>query len=177
MAAPLPQRTVGGAPVRLRKPRLVLGLGNPLMGDDGVGWHLAETLRRDPRLPADVDVVWGGTDLLGCGELLRRRRCVVVVDAMEGAAGELAWLDPWQAEGEAGGEGAAAGAHTLAVHDALRLLRCADPLLACTDVRLLGVGAESVTVGERLSAEVERHLLDVADSVLVALGAPSPPLA
>ena len=176
MAAPLPQRTAGGVVARLRRPRLVLGLGNPLMGDDGVGWHLVETLRRDPRLPWDVEVVWGGTDLLGCGELLRGRRSVVIVDAMEGAAGELAWLDPWAGDPQESPRDAG-GAHTVAVRDALRLLRCADPLLASLEVRLLGVGTAAVAVGERLSPGVERHLLDVADAVLIALGAPSPPLA
>ena len=33
---------------------LVIGYGNPLRSDDGVGWHVAERLADDPRL-AGVD--------------------------------------------------------------------------------------------------------------------------
>lgn len=65
------------------KPRLLLGLGNPVMGDDGVAWHLLARLREDPRLPPDVEIAWGGTDLLGCAGLLEGRERVVLVDAVE----------------------------------------------------------------------------------------------
>lgn len=161
----------GGA----RKPRLVLGLGNPLMGDDGIGWHVVEALRGDPGLPADVEVLWGGTDLLGCGELLRDRGAVVLVDAMEAAeAGTVHWLDLEAAGEEAlpDGEAAAAGAHTLSLVAALSLLRCAEPDLAHLDLRLLGVGVTSVEVGERLSPPLGRRLPGIVDRVLAALAAP-----
>jgi hydrogenase maturation protease len=172
-------------PAATRKPRLVLGMGNPLMGDDGIGWHVVETLRADPRLPADVDVWWGGTDLLGCVGLLRDRRCVVLVDAMvrdgEGSeAGEVALLEPWPAEPQ-GSEGVAAGetagAHTLSLTAALSLLRCAEPDLAGLDLRLLGVGIDDVAAGERLSPPLELRLLAIAERVLATFGAPVPPLA
>jgi hydrogenase maturation protease len=170
-----------------RNPRLVLGLGNPLMGDDGIGWHVVETLRSDPRLPADVDVWWGGTDLLGCADLLRDRRCVVLVDALardgEGSeVGEVALLEPRPAGleergGEAGEAGEAAGAHTLSVTASLDLLRCVEPALAGLDLRLLGVLVDDVAAGERLSPALERRLFTIAERVLSTLGAPVPPLA
>ncbi len=36
---------------------LVLGLGNPVLGDDGVGWRIADAVeaRLDPRAPVEVD--------------------------------------------------------------------------------------------------------------------------
>ena len=37
------------------KPHLVIGLGNRLMGDEGVGCLLAERLASDPRLPVDIE--------------------------------------------------------------------------------------------------------------------------
>jgi hydrogenase maturation protease len=40
---------------------LVVGLGNPLLGDDGVGWHVAEALAHRVRAPAvEVDCQAGG---------------------------------------------------------------------------------------------------------------------
>jgi hydrogenase maturation protease len=40
---------------------LVLGLGNPIMGDDGVGVAALQRLRTDWTLPPEVELVDGGT--------------------------------------------------------------------------------------------------------------------
>lgn len=59
---------------------LIMGIGNYLMGDEGVGVHLAETLE-GYTLPPNVDVVDGGTGgfhLLGYFEKYRE---VILVDA------------------------------------------------------------------------------------------------
>ena len=59
---------------------LILGLGNPLRGDDGVGVRVAQMLA-GRRLPGDVEVVDGGTQGLGLVALLEGRRRAIVVDA------------------------------------------------------------------------------------------------
>ncbi len=59
---------------------LIMGIGNYLMGDEGVGVHLAETLE-GYTLPPNVDVVDGGTGgfhLLGYFEKYKE---VILVDA------------------------------------------------------------------------------------------------
>lgn len=138
-----------------RTPNLLLGLGNPLMGDDGVAWHLVERLRIDPRLPADVEVAWGGADLLACAGLLGGRERVVLLDAAEGdAPGEVVRLDPFSENLD----DRSRGAHALAVPEALRLLLQADPALACSEVLLLGVTVPEVRVGERLSPALMERL-------------------
>lgn len=43
------------------RPDLVIGLGNPIMGDDGVGLAALERLRAGWNLPAAVELVDGGT--------------------------------------------------------------------------------------------------------------------
>lgn len=35
---------------------LVVGLGNPILGDDGIGWKIAQELQHFKEIPADVDV-------------------------------------------------------------------------------------------------------------------------
>src|ERR1019366_6975638 len=40
---------------------IVLGLGNTLHSDDGIGPQAIERLRSDPRVPADVSLIEGGT--------------------------------------------------------------------------------------------------------------------
>jgi hydrogenase maturation protease len=160
---PAAEPNVAAAP---RRPCLVLALGNPLMGDDGVGWHLALRLRGDPRLPSDVEVVWGGTDLLGCGDLMAGRRRVVLVDALAGGTpGELVPLDP----ADPGLESAAAGAHALSAPAALALLRGCQPGFAATEVRFLGVEVAHVAPGEQLSPAVAARLAGLVEEVLEAV--------
>ena len=59
---------------------LVLGLGNPLLGDDGVGWRVAEAVEEHARPPAvDVDCQAGGG--LSLMERLVGYDRAIVVDA------------------------------------------------------------------------------------------------
>jgi len=69
----------------VRPRRLVLGLGNPLLGEDGFGSAVIELLRRRPDLPAAVDLVDAHTDLLAQVETLGSYDEVVLVDVVIGA--------------------------------------------------------------------------------------------
>jgi hydrogenase maturation protease len=78
-----------GAPV------LVLGVGNLLMGDEGVGIHALRAFETEP-LPDTARVLDGGTagiDLLG---EIQRARVVVMIDATRDGrpAGTIALLRP-----------------------------------------------------------------------------------
>jgi hydrogenase maturation protease len=62
---------------------LVIGLGNPLRGDDGLGWHVVQELRAT--LPES------SAELIACHQLtpelaepVARARCVIFVDAAIG---------------------------------------------------------------------------------------------
>jgi len=66
----------------VHRPILVLGLGNPLRGDDGVGVRVVEELQRQT-LPADVEVLDAGTPGVGLIHLLEGRARAVIVDAAE----------------------------------------------------------------------------------------------
>lgn len=62
---------------------LVLGLGNPLRGDDGVGAAVIERLRDAADLPRGVDLVEGGTPGLEIVLMLEGHRRALVVDAAD----------------------------------------------------------------------------------------------
>ncbi len=67
---------------------LVLGLGNTIMSDDGIGPKVIEQLQQDKQLPDDVSLLDGGTlglDLLTYLEGIQR---LIIVDAVE--TGQLA---------------------------------------------------------------------------------------
>lgn len=60
---------------------LVLGLGNILLRDEGIGVRVAQALEGVP-LPPDVEVVDGATAGFGLLGLLANRRKVIVIDAI-----------------------------------------------------------------------------------------------
>ncbi len=46
---------------------LVVGLGNPILGDDGIGWQIAQTLQQDKEIPPNVTIeclALGGISLM-----------------------------------------------------------------------------------------------------------------
>ena len=60
---------------------LVLGIGNTLLGDEGVGVAVVEHLQADPRFPAGVDLLDGGTGSLVLLEPMRESARMILVDA------------------------------------------------------------------------------------------------
>jgi hydrogenase maturation protease len=62
---------------------LVIGLGNPILGDDGVGWKVIENLTKilDPHSPIDLDCLSvGGLSLM---EHMLGYERVILVDSIE----------------------------------------------------------------------------------------------
>jgi len=160
------------------KPPLVIGLGNPLMGDEGIGWHVAECLSGDPRLPAGVEVVCGGTDLLRHAGRMEQRRRVIVVDALRDDGGEPGSVWAWD---EPSGAGAAVcqpsysqlpgldnrqdNAHCLSAIQSIQLLR----LTVRVPIKLLGISIRSANVQNDLSPELAARLPAILDRVLIEL--------
>lgn len=59
---------------------LLLGIGNLLMGDEGLGVHFAQWMEQES-LPARVEVLEGGTAGMQLMEAIESHRYVILVDA------------------------------------------------------------------------------------------------
>lgn len=64
------------------KPALVLGVGNLLMGDEGVGVHAARQLASEP-LPSTVEVLDGGTGGFHLLSLFKEYDPIILIDATQ----------------------------------------------------------------------------------------------
>ena len=85
---------------------LILGMGNVLRGDDGVGVWVARMLAQLP-LPQGVEVVDGGIDTGRMGLVVAGRLLTVVVDSAQGDGPpgsvrryRLDQVQPWAASGQ-----------------------------------------------------------------------------
>jgi hydrogenase maturation protease len=74
-----------------------MGVGNPLMRDEGVGVHVAALLQRLVTFPGEVEVIDAGTMGLGILNLFRDIDYLLVVDAVDGTehpAGTVVRMSP-----------------------------------------------------------------------------------
>jgi hydrogenase maturation protease len=148
--------------------RLLLGVGNPDRGDDGVGTEVAA---RVARLGIPGVEVATEAEPLALLEHLRRTGLdqVVVVDAtVPGPEPGRVRVLPVGAARLVRRTGPA-GTHALGVADAVELARALDLLPA--RLALVGVEAGSSGVGEGLSGPVQARLGDVVRTVTELLGA------
>ena len=65
---------------------VVIGLGNPLMGDDGIGIAALERLRATWRLPEGVELVDGGTWGMNLLPIIEDADQVLLIDAIKTGA-------------------------------------------------------------------------------------------
>ncbi len=142
------------------KPLLVIGLGNTMMGDDGIGVHVAGLLEANPLLPDDVEVIAGGTDLLRYAARIEGRRRVLVIDAVENASspGTVQMLDTARPETRQ-------HAHHLSAEAAVELLRAATGV----EIALAGVSIASAEFSAYLSPDLEARTRDIVNWVITEL--------
>jgi len=77
------------------KPIVIIGVGNYLMGDEGVGIHATQHLRT-VALPENVDVIDAGVPSLALLHMIEGRRLTIVIDCADfgGAPGEIKAFTP-----------------------------------------------------------------------------------
>lgn len=151
----------------LQTPRIaVIGIGNTLMGDDGVGVAVAALL--DGSLPRNVDVYDAGTalqDMLSC---VGRCERVILIDscAAGGAPGTVyrSILHPDDWETAPLGD----SLHDMDVVHALRMHRLAGGSLG--EVALIGIEPGEVSLREGLSPALEARMPAILQAVRDEIG-------
>ncbi len=146
---------------------MILGLGSPLRGDDGVGCAVAQELAHH-RLPENVEVIDGGTPGVGLVNLLEGRQRAIIVDAAEmgRAPGEVVRFLPEDVM--LTGSNDRFSLHRTGVADALALARELD--LALPQIVVFGVQPGEVGWREGLSAPVQGAVDRVVQAILQELG-------
>jgi hydrogenase maturation protease len=151
-------------------PLLVLGIGNVLLRDEGVGVRVVRELEclaeRDAvHLPAGTSLVDGGTRGLDLLPLITDARAVVIVDAMDlglaaGAVdvvrGDALFGDVPSGAAVPGARGGAASAGPNGVRGLLDLARLMGTPPAA--VSLVGVQPSGIAVGTELTEVVQQAL-------------------
>ena len=137
----------------LRPRLLVVGVGNLLRGDDGVGVHAIQALQKDP-IPG-VAMVEIGTAILHGLSFVEAADRVLVVDAAKAsqAPGTIYLFDATEATETK----AVSSIHALGLREAMRFLSRAEP----PPVTVIGVEPLALDYRMELSAPVQAALPQV----------------
>jgi hydrogenase maturation protease len=130
---------------------IILGVGNLLMSDDGVGVHAARGLARNP--PPGVEVVDAGTDVLSTLPFLERASHALIIDAVRagGSPGDFFCLS----EREISTRFGTPNAHAINLLASRHLL---PPGAAWPQILVLGIEPERLDYGMTLSSTVAAAL-------------------
>ncbi|MEZ5788154.1 MAG: HyaD/HybD family hydrogenase maturation endopeptidase [Xanthobacteraceae bacterium] len=144
----------------------VVGLGNLILSDDGVGVHVVQELTQAFRFPEGVAVIDGGTSAIDLLDQLIEAEHLIFVDAARtgGAPGDVVEL-----------EGARLPAwfrqrmspHQVGLADLLATLTLMDH--APKSVTLIGIEPQSMELGTELTPAVQAAVMDAATRVLAKL--------
>jgi hydrogenase maturation protease len=130
---------------------LILGVGNLLMKDDGVGVHAIRALERDP--PPGVELADGGTAILHSIEWIDGTERLLVIDAVR-AGGEPGAVGAWNGYTMERGDGRG-GIHAMGVRAAIEWL---PENRRPADFVVVGVEPAELDYGMDLSPVVRRAL-------------------
>lgn len=145
---------------------LILGLGNPLRGDDGVGPFVVKALL-DGELPEGVDALDGGTGGLELLQVMEGWDRVLVVDSADigREPGQFIRFRPDQAELAQRSDDFSF--HETGLAEALTLARALDQPLP--EIVIFGVQPAQMDWGEGLSSAVKAAVPALIEAILSEL--------
>ncbi|MFQ5862798.1 MAG: HyaD/HybD family hydrogenase maturation endopeptidase [Candidatus Brocadiales bacterium] len=143
---------------------LILGVGNILLRDEGVGVRVVEKIKNEHPLPDNVEVVDGGTLGLRLIPYLEGREAIFIVDAIDrgGKPGELFRIEANDIDDIYNAR--KLSAHQIGLREVLALSRLQNflPKRVC----LFGIQPQTVGIGLELSEPVSSRLDELIEMLL-----------
>ena len=143
---------------------IIVGVGNRLLGDEGVGLHIIDNLSKIP-MPSHVNIIDCGCDLLSLTAYLNKPQKIVIIDAIRagGKPGEIYRFDYNKLPTT---KGETQSGHQIGTIDVLRLLKSVYPVMADSEIILIGVEPKMLELSTDLSQEVRGSIADVTRLVI-----------
>ena len=151
----------GGAPSSHQK-IVILGVGNLLLSDEGVGVHVANELMKMD-LPPEVSVVEGGTDGFGLIGFITEADRLIVVDAVKGggAPGSIYHFDIDEIQDCP--PAFKTSLHQIGILEVISLLSLMGKKPRTT---IIGIEPKSLEMGMELSPEVKDKIPRIIELIL-----------
>ncbi|PJG83679.1 HyaD/HybD family hydrogenase maturation endopeptidase [Caviibacterium pharyngocola] len=145
---------------------LILGVGNILLSDEGIGVYAVQALEKDPIFSPHFDIVDGGTCGMELLDIMANRDHIIIVDAVlaNKTPGEIIVLYDEQVPTFFSRK---ISPHQLGICDVLSALKLTDefPRNLC----LIGIQPESFEPAIGLSALLQQRLPDIRTQIIEQL--------
>jgi len=141
---------------------IVLGVGNELLSDEGIGVHVVKELQKENILPQEVEVMEGGTDGFGLINIITETDRLIVIDSIKGGSepGTLYKFDIEDAPGTP--DLFKTSVHQIGILEVINL----SSLIGKTPkTTVIGVEPKSISRGMELSEEVRAKIPRVIELV------------
>ena len=149
------------------KPILVIGIGNPLLSDDGVGLQLLENIsKKSNELSDDIEYIDGGTQGIALLGRIANRKAILFLDAIAmgdspGTIHELTGDEVLKHKSEK------TTAHESGAADILRTAMLTGDLPA--SVHIIGIEPEELKTSIGLSEKVQNSLAMAEERIISCL--------
>jgi hydrogenase maturation protease len=150
---------------------IVLGLGNPILGDDGVGWQIAQEIQKRTDLPKDIEVDYlavGGITIME--RLIGYERAILIDSFVTSKApiGSVSCFSLEELPNRALGH--TCSAHDTTLQNALKIGRDLGAQLP-GDISIVAVEARDVfDFSEQLSPAIAAAVPNAVQAVINILG-------
>lgn len=144
--------------------KLVIGCGNLLLKDEGVGVHFIQYLQ-DKGLPKDVELLDGGTAAFDLIDFIQKAEKVIIVDAVKagGKPGEVYIFSPQDFQTDTFPQ---TSLHDITLRDVFQTLKLME---ASPGIRIIGIEPKEIGVGTELSPELKEKLPELCELVFKEL--------
>ena len=151
------------------KKTVILGVGNLLLSDEGVGVHVANKLMKMD-LPSHVQVVEGGTGGFRLMDVVAGAGRLIVVDAVKrgGPPGSIYRFNIKDAPTHQ-------DAYRTSVHQIgiLAMIRLSEHVGEAPETTIIGVEPKSMDVGMDLTPDVQARVPEIIAMILEEIGHPA----
>ncbi len=154
----------------MKKPTVVLGLGNPLMADEGIGVHLIERLTEFTGEHPSVDFTDAGTGGLSVLHHIESRRRAIIIDCafMDEPPGAIRRFTPEEVRSTK-----VLAHQSLHEADLMRILAMARQLDQTPEqIVIFGIQPEQIEPGQTLSRTLTERMDEYVTTILHELAEP-----
>jgi hydrogenase maturation protease len=150
---------------------LIMGVGNILLSDEGVGVHVVRAMQK-MKLPDNVELLDGGTASMSFLDNLSSREKVIIIDAVKGndKPGTIYRFTPSDITTQ---KEMVTSLHQIGILDSLNMAQFLGA--APQNVIIYGIEPKELDWGMSLSSEIAAVIPRVIELIFKELGIPVPP--
>jgi hydrogenase maturation protease len=141
---------------------VILGIGNLLLSDEGVGVHIANELLK-MNLPPDVSVIEGGTDGFRLLNIITEADRLIIIDAVKGDAppGSIYRFDIGEVQNSP--SGFKTSVHQIGI---LEVLDLSELIGKTPHTTVIGIEPKCLEMGMDLSPEIKAKIPRIIELIL-----------